>query len=264
MNETTTNQSQVDEFFKQLPDEDKTERDIFDEKKPTVVEPTVDPKKDEDDPEKAPESIKDRRHRRLEARLQQEREANIALNERVKTLSEMDKFTKEVGDEVIGDIAKMFDSSDIGKENALRLSKVIREQSALAKEEAIREFKREQDEAVQEQKKYESLIDNELESLEDQYNIDLTSDAPKARKTRREFLELVSELSPKDESGEITNYADFESTFKVYQKTQTEDKVDNTRREEIASRSMQRSNSNTETVKKITPGFSGWKTDYGV
>lgn len=262
MDQTTNNGSQVDEFFKNLPDEDKTERDIFDEKKPPVVEPTV--VSTDEDPEKAPESVKDRRHRRLEARLQSERETNIALTERIKTLSEMDKFTKEVGDEVIPDIAKMFDSTDIGKENALRLSKVIRNERQQAKEDALQAIEERHKEEVEKQKEYETFIDNELEILEDQYNVDLTSDSPKARKTRREFLGLVQDLSPKDETGEITNYTDFESTFKVFQKTQTEEKVDNTRREEIASRGMQRSNSTELTVKKITPGFDGWKRDYGV
>lgn len=252
--------NQVDEFFEKLPGEDKEQADIFDEKSKEETKEVPLKEEGDVDPEQVPESIKDRRHRRLEQKLQQEREANIALNERVKTLSEMDKFTKEIGDEVIPDIAKMFDSSDLGKENALRLSKVIREERERAKEDAIRTIEEKQQQAVEEQKKYESFIDNELESLENQYNVDLTSDAPKARKARREFLEMVQELSPKDENGDITGYADFESTFNVFQKTQTEDKTNN-RREEIANRSMKRSNSGTETIKQRTSGFGGWKAD---
>jgi hypothetical protein len=251
--------NQVDEFFAKLPTEDKEQVDIFDEKKPADIVPEK--KVDNDDPEKVPESIKDRRHRRLEQRLQEEREANIALNERVKVLSEMDRFTQEVGDAVIPDIAKMFDSSDVGKENALRLSKVIVDTQKRAKEEAIREIEEKQAQVIEEQKSYEALIDSELEFLEDTHNIDLTSDSPKARKARREFLELVQELSPKDENGDITGYADFESTFNVYQKTRTEDKPDNTRREEIANRSMKRSGPGSDVPVKRTSGFSGWKTD---
>jgi hypothetical protein len=252
-------QNQVDEFFDKLPQEDKERADIFDENTPKA---TVEVKKDEVDPEEVPESIKDRRHRRLEQKLQAERESNIALNERVKVLSEMEKFTSEVGDSVIPDIAKMFDSSEVGKENALRLSKIILDTQQKAKEEAIREIEERQKLATQEQKEYENLIDNELESLEDIHNIDLTSNAPKARKVRQEFLELVEQLSPKDESGNITGYADFESAFELYQKSHTEKDTTNTRREEIAARSMQRSNSSTETIQKRTPGFSGWKEDY--
>lgn len=256
--------SNVDEFFEKLPNEDKEEADIFAENPKAEEKKADSAAEDADDPEKAPESVKDRRHRRLEARLQQEREANIELNAIIKTRSEMERFAQEVGDDINPDIAKMFDATDVGKENALRLSKVILDSQKRAKEEAIREIEEKQANAVKEQREYESLIDNELESLEDDYNVDLTSDSPKARKTRREFLELVQELSPKDEEGNITGYADFGSTFKMYQKTHTEKTETNTRREEIASRSMQRSNAGSETVKKITSGFDGWKKDYGV
>ena len=248
----------IDEFFKGLPDDDKEEVDIFDEKKPEVKEvPKEEVKTEEDDT-----TPKERRYRRLEKRYQEEREANIALAARAKALSEMDKFSQEVGDSVHPDIAKMFDSSEVGKENALRLSKVLKETRSEAKEEAIREFEERQTKVLEEQKSYEKVIDNELESLEDKFNVDLTSDSPKARKTRREFLELIQKVSPKDESGEIIGYADFDSTFDMYQKTKSEEKVDNSRREEIADRSMRRSTSNTEKIPARSRGFDGWKTDY--
>jgi hypothetical protein len=251
-------QNSVDEFFSKLPDEDKKEADIFDEKPKETITPA---KVDDVDPEKVPESIKDRRHRRLEQRLQAERESNIALTTRLQTLSEMDKFAKEHGDEVHPDIAKMFDSSDTGKENALRLSHALKSMKEEAKNEALKEVEERQTNLVKEQQEYENLIDNELESLEDAHNIDLTSDAPKARKTRREFLELVQQISPKDENGDIVSYADFGSTFDLYVKTQTEEKTDNSRKQEIASRSMQRSGQTQGIPQKRSSGFDGWKQD---
>lgn len=251
--------NQVDEFFEKLPQEDKEQADIFEEKKTEeVLTPKVE---DADDPEKVPESIKDRRHRRLEAKLQAEREANIALTERIKTLSEMDRFSKEVGDEIIPELAKAFDDSELGKENALRFSKVIQNFKQKATEDAIKRIKEEQQKEIEDEKEYENIIDSKLESLEDEHGVDLTSDSPKARKTRREFLELVQELSPKDSNGYVSEYADFDTTFKLYQKTTSETKPQNTRRQDIASRSMQHSNSNTETVRQRTKGFDGWKRD---
>lgn len=251
-------ESQIDEFFKKLPDEDKEKADIFDDKdkKEKVKKEVTDA---DIDPENAPESIKDRRHRRLEQKLQAEREANIELSTRLKTISEMDKFSKEV-EGVDPNIAKMFDSSEVGKENAIRLSEAMRTMKNEAKEEAIREIESKQVELAQEQKEYEDLIDNNLESLEDSHNIDLTSDAPKARKARREFLELVQDLSPKDENGDIISYADFDATFDQYLKSQQEPK-DNSRRESIASRSMARSGQTQDLPTKRTPGFDGWKVD---
>lgn len=252
-------QSTVDEFFSKLPAEDKEDANIFDEKHPEAEKP----KEEDPDPEQVPESLKDRQHRRLQMRLQAEREANIALTERLKVVSEMDKFAKDTEGLVDPLIAKMFDNSDVGKENALRLSQALKGMKDTAKQEAIAEIKAEQQAVIAEQKKYEDQIDNELESLEDQFNIDLTSDSPKARKARREFLELVQKVSPKDENGDITGYADFGTTFELYQESQKQEKPDNSRQKEIASRSMQRSGQTQGATRKITPGFDGWKKDYG-
>ena len=250
----------VDEFFDKLPKEDKEEADIFNDKPVEKPETEV----DDDDPEKAHESIKDRRHRRLEQKLQQERETNIELNAILKTKSEQENFIRENSNDVDARILKMFAPTEEGKQFALTLNQILEENKEKAKEQALREIKDERAREISEQKEYESLIDNELESLEDVHGIDLTSDSPKARKTRTEFLTLVSKLSAKDDEGNIVNYADFESTFEMYQKTKEETKVDNTRRQDIASRSMQRSNSGNEIVRERTKGFDGWKKDYAI
>ncbi len=255
MNENNT----VDEFFKDLPSDDKKDADIFSETKPTEQ---VETKKEEEAEETDSDSRKNRRHRRLEEQLQRERESNIALNERLKVLSETERFAKDV--EIDPRIAKMFDSTDVGKENALRLADVLSDMTSKAKEEALREIESEKQKTAQEQREYESLIDSELESLEDAHNVDLTSNSPQARKTRREFLEMVQSLSPKDDDGTITGYADFGSAFEIYQKTKQDTKVTNPRQREIASKSMQRSSSQTDTERQVTPGFNGWRKDFGL
>jgi 1,4-alpha-glucan branching enzyme len=119
--------------------------------------------------------------------------------------------------------------------------KLLQSATENAKKEALQEFQQAQDQLRNEQKQFEQLIDDELESLEDEYNVDLTSKAPAARKARREFLELVQNLSPKDENGAITGYADFDSTFQLFQKTRTQEKPNNTvqKQKEIASKTMQ-------------------------
>ncbi len=225
--------SEVEKFFEGLPSQDKkVEADIFSEK------PAADsiPAKEED--EVVDESVKNRRHKRLEKQLQAERESNIALAERVKVLSEVEKFSKETG--VDTDIAKLFDNSETGKENALRLSAKLEEVGKIAEERAIARLKKEQSDAVEATKKYESYIDSQFESLEDEFNVDLTSDAPAARKARREFGELLEKVSPKDDNGEIKEYADFHSTFEMYKNSRTEEKAPS-RQKEIASKTMQKS-----------------------
>lgn len=254
--------NEIDEFFKGLPAEDKKEADVFNDKSKATTEevvPKVDDKKEDD-----VDGKKNRRHRRLEEKLQSERESNIALAERVKILSEQQQFERETKHEGLDpDLVRVFGDTDAGKEVARIMAEKIALATETAEERALKKFEERQLEAQREQKEFESFIDSELESLEDQHNIDLTSDSPQARKARREFLEMVQNLSPKDENGTITAYADFDSTFNVYQSTHQE-KVDASRQKEIASRSMQRSTQNAETPQNITRGFHGWKKDYNI
>lgn len=243
--------NEVDKFFEGIP------KDAA-----TILEPVAEEKKDL--PEEG-ESHKNRRHRRLEEQLQRERESNIALNERVKTLAEVAKISKESNGEIDPRLLRAFGTSEEGKEATKIFSEVLQEMTEKAKAEALEEFENKQVEAQKQEKEYESFIDAQLENLEDEHNIDLTSDSPQARKTRREFLELVQDLSPKDESGTITGYADFESTFDVYQKTLPKSTDSTNRAKEIASRSMQRSGQDTSSAtQQYTPGFHGWKRDFNI
>lgn len=251
----------VDEFFDGLPSEDKKEADIFAEE--AKVAPKID-----DDPEQAPESIKDRRHRRLEQKLQAERESNIALNARINALSETDRFRQEIKTEDIPiDWLSIYGgATPEGQEQAKRAWKLQQEMLSNVKEEAkkeaLEEIENRQQETAKQQKQFESFIDTELESIEDQYNVDVTSNAPSARKARREFLELVQKFSPKDEDGTITDYADFGATWEAYQATAK--KPDNSRQKDLADRSMKQSGDSGEQPKAITPGFQGWRRDYNL
>ncbi len=248
--------STVDEFFKGLPSEDKQQADVFNDKK---QEEKPDIKVEgEEEPE---EGHKNRRHRRLEQQLQREREANIALNERLKVLAEQDKVIKETTGEIDPRLIRVFGTSDEAKEIAKHFTEILSETKESAREEAIREIADQENAKVAEQGKYESFIDEQLEALEDEYDVDLTSNSPQANKARKEFLTLVQQLSPKDDQGTITDYADFQSTFEIYNDKQG--KVDNSRREEIASKSMQRSGTVSSGVEQsVPPGFEGFRQKF--
>ncbi len=223
--------NEADKFFENLPSDDKPVADIF------APEDKTETKEPLEKEEVVDESVKNRRHKRLERQLREAQDMTTALNERIKTLSEVEKFSKEQG--VNPDVAKMFDSSDLGKENAMRLSALLAETAEKAQQKAIDKIREENKIVAQEQKNLESFIDSKFESLEDEFGVDLTSDAPAARKARREFGELLEKVSPKDENGEIKEYADFHSTFELYKSSKTEDKP--SRNKELASRSMQKS-----------------------
>lgn len=252
--------NEIDKFFGDLPEQDKKVADVFNDK----ATPEEGTKKDEPkETEEETEVRKNRRHRRLEEQLQRERESNIALNERLKTLAEVDRTIRETSGEIDPRLIRVFGTSEEGKEIAKHFTEILVETKESARAEALQEIENQEKGFKEEQNKYENIIDANLQNLEDEYNVDLTSDTPRANKMRKEFLEMVETLSPKDENGVITDYADFGSTFEVYQGRQN--RVDNTRQREIASKSMQRSGpTGSEAASKVTPGFRGWETDYGL
>lgn len=261
--------SEIDTFFDGLPKQDEKVADVFadPEKKPVVPEKGEEGKNDGDEAE----GRKNRRHRRLEDKLKAKDEMLIALNERVKVLSETQQFQRDHANdsntEMPAEWVALYGDTPEAKRAWGVQEKLLAKYSENAKTEALQEFEERQQKAIDEQKSYEALIDSELESIEETFNVDLTSDAPAARKARREFLEEVQKMSPKDENGTVLAYADFDSVWESYdQKRKAAIPADNvSRQKELASRSMQKSgSSNAEGLREITPGFHGWKQDYNL
>lgn len=250
--------SAVDDFFKNLPTEDQAVADIFDEGK--EVEAPADAATEkveaENTPENGAESRKNRRHRRLEKQLEDEKAARIAAEARAQALSGVRNTAK---DETIDErLVRLYGADN---EEAQRLHmELLRDFATKGKEEALREMEERQASKLKEQAEFESLIDTELEAIEDEFDVDVTSDAPAARKARREFLELVQKLSPKDQSGTITAYADFQETWELYQ-ARAPKPADATRSKELAARTMTKSGTGQPTPKEPTPGFRGWMKD---
>jgi len=255
--------NEIDKFFNGLPGEEKQGQDVFDQQ-PSKKDVDVIPEKGNESEDDEPR--KNRRHRRLEEQLQRERESNIALNERVKVLAEVERGAPVGAGEMPPEWVALYGNTDESKSAWAMQSRMLGSLKEQAKKEALEEFENRQQAAVQEQKEYESFIDSELEALEDEHDVDLTSNAPAARKARRELLEMVQKLSPKDSSGAITGYADFSSTFELYKGSKTQDKPNETitRQKELAARTMQEPNKGVTEKSTFTPGFRGWQKDYNI
>lgn len=251
-------QSEVEKFFEGLPSEDKKEADIFEDIKKEDPPAKEEPKAD--DPEKEGEPRKNRRHRRLEEQLQREREARIAAEARAGALAEMPHRSESEG-EVPSEWLRIYGDTPESR-TAWKLNKGIFEGIAeKAKKDAIAEIESKRAEEVRKAKEFESFIDSELEGIEDEFNVDVTSDAPAARKARRELLELVESLSPKDKDGNLAGYADFQETWKLYQAQRKEQKPDASKNKELAARTVEKSSDSQPVEKKRTPGFFGWQKD---
>lgn len=259
-------ETEVDKFFEGLPSEEKQESDIFAD--PNAVAPAAEKQGEGETivPEKDGEPRKNRRHRRLEQQLQEERELRIAAEARAEGRNEVQKFVQTTGvDDTPDKWLRMYGDTPESRQAWILQKELMADVVAKTKAETIAEIREEEKARVAEQKQFETFIENELETLEDEYNIDLTSDAPAAKKARREFLEMVQTLSPKDESGTITGYADFDETFKMYQDKRKEVKPDATKNKDLAARAMTRpgDSANGAAEKPRTPGFFGWQKDLG-
>jgi hypothetical protein len=255
-------QSAVQDFFNKLPTEDKTAADIFGTG--ATEEPTVENTETQQaEPEKDQQPVRpNRRERRESKQLQWEREQRIAAEARAKAFEEARSVAQEGN--VDERLIRLYGADNL--EAAKLHQQLLNDARTTAEDNAYKRIQAEQAAEKQKEREFESFIDDELGNIEEDYNVDVTSDSPAARKARREFLELVQKISPKDSEGNITAYADFNSVWEMYQanKTQTTPPADNTRAKEVAARSMEKTATGTPAPKQPTPGFRGWMRDFNI
>jgi len=187
--------------------------------------------------EEIPEDIKNRHIRRLEARLQAEKEAAIAREARIEALSEAQKFREDTGnDELDTMVARIYGTDK--PENAAAtelLQKALKGYSERAKEEAIRTLREEFQQQSQEEEKEVQTVNSYIEQIEDTYGIDLSS-TQAARERQQEFRDLWFRLSPKDRNGDVTEYADPFEVYEIFSQRQPQNRA-----QTVAARGMTRS-----------------------
>lgn len=221
--------------------------------------------KPEPQPEKEEEEVKNRRQRRQERNemeaLKRERqfyeEANQLLNERIKSLSELDKIAKEnPGIDPVE--LQVFGTDENGKLIKQYLDKRFEATREQAREEARREWEKERSESEALANEQRNYLTNEFEKIEESYNIPLLNPTTeKGKKFQNDFIDFLSKISPKDSSGEITEYADIPSSFETFLAISKSSDQESSRRKELASRSM----ANTGAEQPVQPkGRMNFKT----
>jgi hypothetical protein len=196
------------------------------------LETEVAPEKVETEEEKESKS-KNRAFRRLEQKYNQEREAGIALAERVKVLSEVGKFREEVGDDKLKEVEAIFGTDTPEKLAATNiLKKALTGMSEMAMEKALAKLEEKQGVDSRLEREAEDEIDLGIEQAEDETGLDLSEGSA----DREGYLTLVGRLSKKDKYGTIVEYPDFVTAAEVYQRTKQS--PSSSRARSIASRSM--------------------------
>lgn len=184
---------------------------------------------------------KNRAYRRLEKRYQQEREAGIAMAERIKVLSETDKFKADVGDDYKKLLEPIFGTADekgvydpkreLATKNLIAAFEGMKES---AKKELLAEFQNRDSDQSNAQKEADSEVDEMLEQVEDDFGLDMSDD-----NVRSGFITLMEKMSPKYNDGNIKEFADPEAVAEAYVALQK--RGGSNRAKELADRSMTRS-----------------------
>lgn len=154
---------------------------------------------------------------------------------------EVEAKSKDTEDEVSDVLTRLIGNDTPEKVSMVKEFKNILEKGTQrAKAEAIAELEARQEQEVEADREAEQELDNAFESIEETYDVDITSNSAIARKTRQEFVSFVEKIAPKDRNGEIVDYPDMASAWETYSEIKKSTATPN-RAKELASRSMARS-----------------------
>lgn len=230
--------NEVDKFLEGLNNEPKDDPFAQTQDDP-FVQPVVEEKKEEEESkEEKPLPF----HRDPKVQKYIDKEVKKALESHVPTATE--KFVKEVAsdDDPISDVLTRL----IGNDTPEKISTIKDFKKALegrdekVKEAALRELQAQGEEERRAEAKAQAELSQGFENIEEEFNVDITSSNPVAKKTRGEFVDFIKLIAPKDEDGGIREYPDLTESFKLFQGMKKAS-VQPSRAKELASRSMTRS-----------------------
>lgn len=185
---------------------------------------------DADDEQK----LRNRRERRLSAKLEAERMAGIQLAARLEAITEAKKATDGESAEYLKAVERIYGTDTPESTTATELLKAaLKGVKEEAKREALEAYQEERQKEEAAVRREEQELDTMVEEIEDEYNTEL-NDA-----TKKGFFSLLEKMSPKDTSGNIIAYADPHAVWEMYQ-ANTKKGTDN-RAKALASQSLTRS-----------------------
>lgn len=109
-----------------------------------------------------------------------------------------------------------------------------------AKQEALYEIQAKENEDKQAELEAQEQIESAFEEIENEFNVDLSSSSPTAKKTRSDFVDFIRKIAPKDSQGQVKEFPDFNEAFVLFKSLKEKDPTVS-RAKELASRGMSRS-----------------------
>ena len=189
------------------------------------------------------EKLKNRKERRLYERLQRERQGSIEIAARLAAIEEARKISQDSPtDDYTKRIEKIYGTDSIEAREATRLlAEALRGAEERAVKIALDKIKEDRQREIQEQQEAERQLNGIIESIEDEYDVDLSDSS----EDRKGFLKLLEKLSPKNKDGEIIEFADGHSVYEIY-KLNKERSSSTEKAKSLSSRSMTRSSGDTQ------------------
>lgn len=209
--------------------------DIFDQ--PLIPEKEEGGSKKEDATDEVKEAdaetLRNRRERRLTAKLEAERASAIQLAEQLRIANSRNQSREETSKDYLKDAERIYGTDTPEGIQATELLKnILRGLEKSSRESSLEDLRAEQRKEREEARKAEMEVENMLEEIEEDHNVDLTANTA----VRTGFLKLLEKMSPKDADGNIIQYADHQAVWDVYQSRTT--KKTDTRAKDTSSRSM--------------------------
>lgn len=110
----------------------------------------------------------------------------------------------------------------------------------LAEERAFGRLTKEQQAVIEADQEAERELENAFESIEESYDVDISSNNPIAKKTRQEFVSFVEKIAPKDRNGNIVEFPDMQNAWETFSEIKKSTQQPS-RAKDLASRSLNRS-----------------------
>lgn len=169
------------------------------------------------------------------------------------TKTEEKKFREDVSEneDLVSAFTQIIGNDTFEKQNALKLLKKTIDDLKEQAQAPLRQIEQEKQAELQ----AEQELAQGFESIEETYNVDLSSNAPQARKLRSDFVDFIMKIAPKDKDGDILEYPDFTETFNLFMEINKKQTPSNARNKQLSSRSMTQS---SETSAQ-QPQDTSWK-----
>jgi hypothetical protein len=121
-----------------------------------------------------------------------------------------------------------------------KLARGLSERDEKTYKRAVGEFQTIQNAEIERDKAAQKELNQGFEDIEEEYEVDLTSNTPQAKKMRIDFSDFILRIAPKDSDGSPTGYPDMIQAFDLFRERATKKPATN-KAKELASRGMERS-----------------------